>query len=65
MAYSVEYYAILLALMRQSRGTQRVLGGVGGLLDGLLAGYSRVTGRVVAGKWRGTAGFSRDTCEVP
>jgi hypothetical protein len=53
MAYSVEYYAMLLALTRQSRGTQRVLGGV-------LVGCSRGTGRVVAGYWRDTL-FPRGT----
>ena len=62
MAYSVEYYAMLMALTRQSRGTQRVLGGV---LAGYSTGYSRGTGGVVAGKWRGTEGSSWGTCEVP
>ena len=37
MAYSVEYYAMLLALTRQSRGTQRVLGEA---LVGCSTGYS-------------------------
>ncbi len=52
MAYSVEYYAMLLALTRQSRGTQRVLGGV-------LAGYMRGTHAVLAGYWQGSGGVLR------
>jgi hypothetical protein len=45
MAYSVEYYVMLMALTRQSRGTQRVLGGV---LAGYSTGYMRGTRAVQA-----------------